>query len=270
MANTDPNFDSDFQPRFILDNEIESFGLPSISSLPTVMTMVDAASTLIDEYCGRIDATGGGSLIYCTYAERLLIPQGRNIVRVTFPPMVYIDVSVRATLSASTTQYGEHFDTGFIPNVPLPNGNFSSILGASGRYGYGRRSQQQVYPDLNYMANVLQIASLFGGPPQFTPIDLSLVDINPGIGEIWLPAGLYLSQYTEVVIMYNTGFNPLSLPKGIKHACAALVKNFIARAGGVTSIKGYSAGKVHAQFTQDLIDPTVDRYLAPFRRAMMM
>jgi len=95
-------------------------------------------------------------------------------------------------------------------------GMLSAIISASGRYGYGRRDQQATYPDLNYGANILMVAALFGGPPQWTGIDPTMIDWYDQVGECWVPAGLYLSQYTEVIMTYNAGFNPLKIPNQIK------------------------------------------------------
>jgi hypothetical protein len=249
-----------FQPTYIFQDELAEFGLPDISDQPNIMSLVEAASSLIDEYCGRTDGDGNGSLVYTTYSQRMLLPEGRNIFRTMFRPLV----ALSGTLAAQLASSGQNYYTGFTPNVASTSAGLTPIVGCSGRYGYARRGSQQVYPDLNYGANILQIASFFGGPPQFTPIDLTLIDVDPITGEIWVPAGLYLSQYTEVFIQYNCGFNPTDMPKSIKHACAALAKNFLSRGGGTTGMKSFSVWRVSGQFTDDMIDPTVERLLRPF------
>ena len=258
-----------FQPRYITQAELAQFGLPDVEDQENILSLVDAASTLIDEYCGRTDGDGNGSLVYTTYSQRYLLPEGRNVFRTMFRPLVGLSPSLANTLAAS----GQNFYTGFTANTGLPPSfdvtlGLSPIVGISGRYGYSRRGSQQVYPDLNYGANILQIASFFGGPPQFTPIDLTTADVDPITGEIWIPAGLYLSQYTEVFVQYNTGFDPRDMPKGIKHACAALIKNFLSRGGGTTGMKSFSVWRVSGQFTDDMIDPTVDKFLTPFKTVL--
>lgn len=256
---------TDFQPRFLLDAEIASFDLPSTSQLPNIMTIVDASSTLIDSECGRVDATGAGSLVYTTYAERINLVETRNIFRTAYAPLVSLDATTQAALSGLNAISGNHFYTGFIPNTSLRlDGNLSAFVGISGRYSYGRKSSQNVFPDSQYAANILQVAGFFGGPPQFVPIDVTLTDYYDLVGEVWVPAGLMMVSYTEVMVLYNSGYDPRNMPKGIKHATAAVSKNFIARAGGITSVQSYSAGKVHTQMTPDLIDPTVKKWLAPF------
>lgn len=253
-----------FQPEYITQQELEIFGLPDVDSQPNIMNMVDAASSLIDEYCGRTDGDGNGSLVYTTYSQRMLLPEGRNVFRTMFRPLVGLSPSLANELSAS----GQNYYTGFTPNIcsppPYDQLALTAIVGCSGRYGYSRRGSQQVYPDLNYGANILQIASFFGGPPQFTGIDLKQIDVDPITGEVWVPAGLYLAQYTEVFIQYNSGFDPRDMPKSIKHACAALCKNFLSRGGGTTGMKSFSVWRVSGTFTDDMIDPTVERLLRPY------
>lgn len=264
-----------FQPRFILKEELLKFGLPTPDQQPDIVNLVERASTLIDEYCSRTDVNGNGSLVYTTYTERILIPVGRNIFRLSFRPLTAVSQGTVAALAASgsaTDSDGNpmdnYFYTGVLPNqifnstAPqagglVPTTTLSPIISASGRYGYARRGQQQVYPDLNYAANVLQIASFFGGPPAWTAIDVGMIDYDPRTAELWVPAGLYLSQYSEVVCSYNSGFDPLNMPRNAKHACAALVRNLLSRGGGATGLKGFSAGRVQAQFTDDLFDPTI-------------
>jgi hypothetical protein len=135
------------------------------------------------------------------------------------------------------------------------------MLGASGRYGYGRRSEFAVYPDLNYGMNLLQVASFFGGPPNWTPIDVSSIDwdAESQSGEVWIPAGLYMSQYTEMIAIYNSGYDPLNMPPAIKNATAALVRNFLARGGGTTGIKSLQ---------DELLDSTIQRWLDAFKTVL--
>lgn len=259
-----------FQPRFIFQEELQTFGLPDVTQQPDILTVVDRASTLIDEFCARADVDAHGSLVWTTYTERLLLPVGRNLFRVSFRPMAVVDANTVSSLIASGSVVGEpnNYYTGVCPSAILTQANVvSPIISCSGRYGYARRGQQQVYPDLNYAANVLQIASFFGGPPMFTNVDVTMADFDSRTGECWIPAGLYLSQYTEVVIKYNSGFNPLAMPPAIKHATASLVRNLLSRGGGATGLKSFQAGRISASFTDDLIDVNIQNMLQAYRTA---
>lgn len=270
-----------FTPRYILPTELSRYGLPDQSDQANILSLVDAASSLIDQYCGRTDGNGQGSLVYTTYAERILFQaRNRNIVRVSFKPMVVVDQATVDALTAKanapvTTPGGDpltqtnYFWTGVQANtIVTPTTAVSPILGASGRYGYGRRLDQAVYPDLNYGINPLMIASFFGGPPTWTPINVASIDWDSETqsGEVWVPAGLYMSQYTEMIIIYNSGYDPLNMPVAVKQSCAALVRNFLARAGGTTGVKSLqAAGTVNVMFSDELIDPTIERWLSPYK-----
>jgi hypothetical protein len=222
---------------------------------------------MIDTYCGRIDSFGGGSLVYSTYAERMYLPDQRNICRVSFTPLVALDTATSISLSGLSAVSGNHFYTGFQPNTTnLLTGDLSAIVGLSGRYSYGRRSANNYMSFGQYGPNLLQFTSLFGGVPSFTPIDISTTDYYADVGELAIPAGLYAAYYTEIIVIYNSGFSPLLLPKPLKHATAALVKNFIVRGGGITSVRSYTAGKIHTQFSEDLIDKNIQQFLRPFLR----
>jgi len=273
-----------FQPRFLMQNETAGFGLPDGNRQPNILALVDGASTLIDQYCGRTDGWGQGSLIYSTYMERITLQaRGRNITRVSFKPMVGIDANTVNTLIASANApintdlnpclNKNWFWTGVqastLSNPAIPGNTLSPILGASGRYGYARRSEFAIYPDLNYGMNPLMIASFFGGPPGFTPIDATKIDVVGDMGEIWVPAGIYLAQYTEIVIVYNSGFHPFFLPTPLKQACAMVVKNMLSRAGGVSALRSITAaGTANVSFTPDLIDSNIANILDYFKNVI--
>lgn len=269
-----------FVPRFILPNELSKYGLPDQSSQSNILSLVDSASSLIDQYCGRTDGTGQGSLVYSTYSERILMQSAsRNIVRLSFKPLVGLDPTVVNNLQASANApltsptgdpllYTNYYWTGCLASIyQTPTVGLSPILGCSGRYGYARRNASQIYPDLAYGMNPLMVAAFFGGPPNWTGIDVTQIDVDlqTQSGEVWVPAGLYMSQYTEIMVTYNAGYDPLNMPPAIKQACASLVRNYLSRGGGTTGLKSMTAaGTVNVMFTEELIDPTVARMLAPY------
>ena len=81
-----------------------------------------------------------------------------------------------------------------------------------------------------------------------------------------VPAGLYLGQYTEIVIVYNSGYDPLNMPRPIKQACALLIRNFLSRGGGTTGLRSITtAGTANVSFTPDLVDTTIERILDPYK-----
>lgn len=260
-----------FQPRFIAPQELGNFNLPTVQALPTIMNAVEAASKLIDEYCGRTDGDGNGSLVWTTYTERRqLQAPARNIFTVSFKPLRALSATDLANMTAveaasgagTGTGYNSYY-TGFQINTQIQanTGLLSPLLSASGRYAYARRDSTKSYPDFNLGVNPLQVAGIFGGPPTWNNIDITQVDFDPKTGELWIPVGIYGYQYQEVVISYNSGFDPTNIPRSLKHATAAVVKNFLARGGGTTGLKNLAASRINTMFTDTLIDDTVDTWL---------
>jgi hypothetical protein len=270
-----------FSPRFILQRETAQYGLPAGDKNPGILWFIDLASQLIDSHCGRTDGWGQGSLVYSTYMERIpMQAAGRNVVRVAFKPMIGVDASTVNMLQASanlpinedlnpllgTNWYWTGVQASTISNPQIPGNTLSPVLGCSGRYGYTRRNAFGNYPDLNYGINPLMIASFFGGPPGFTPINVANIDVVGDVGELWVPAGLYLAQYTEIVVVYNSGFHPLYLPSPLKKATAMVVKNMLSRGGGVTALRSLNvSGTANVNFGPEVIDENVDNLLDPFK-----
>lgn len=261
----------DFLPVFIRSSEYDQYGLPDSASVPTIDRLVQEASTMIDEHCGRKNSDGLGSLVYSTYTERQILVSDYNIIRLGQRPLSPVDATTQAELILSGTQLPGYY-TGFTANTqPDQNHPLSALIALSGRYGYRRRGQSHVYPDLNMGMNTLQVASTFGGPPQWTVIDIGMVDVDERTGEIWVPAGLYLAQYTEIMAIYNSGFDPRRLPPTIKNACAMLVRNFLVRGGNTSGITGISGvGRINTIFDKNMIDSNIVDLLKTFKTVRAM
>jgi hypothetical protein len=124
------------------------------------------------------------------------------------------------------------------------------------------------YPDLFAFINPLNLVTMFGGPAPWVAVDITNTDYDSKSGEVWVPAGLQLQRYSEILIVYNSGFDPNNMPAGIKLACACLVKNAMARGDGTTGLTSVSLSRAGANFgfaPGSLIDPTVDGLLMPFK-----
>ncbi|MBV9528250.1 hypothetical protein [Sphingomonas sp.] len=95
------------------------------------------------------------------------------------------------------------------------------LLSGIGRYSYGRRSQDNLAPfaDLNLLATM----QVIGGPPVWTPFDVTQASISVTTGEIWIPVGLLLAYYSDVRIRYVAGYSAAGLPPAVKQACATLL-----------------------------------------------
>jgi hypothetical protein len=150
--------------------------------------------------------------------------------------------------------------------INAPFGGLSGLIAASGRYGYTRQDTSLAYPDLFAFINPLNLVTMFGGPAPWVPMDISNTDYDFKTGECWIPAGLQLQRYSEVWLTYNSGFDPRAIPRGVKWACSALVKNLLAKGGGTTGLSSFSLSRAGANMMMlpEVIDPTIQAMLAPY------
>jgi hypothetical protein len=264
---------SPFIPTYIFPSELQTYGLPSPSAQPDILNLIQLASTIIDEACGRLDGDGNGSLVFTTYTQRILMQtRNRNLALLPIKPIVPItaDLVAELTAAASGSASGNWYLTGCLQanTLPSPWGPLSGIVGASGRYGYTRQDMSIAYPDLFAFINPLNLVTMFGGPAPWVPVDVTQTDYDPKTGEVWVPAGLQLQRYSEIIITYNSGYNPSCMPPGVKMACACLVKNAMAKGDGTTALTSMSLSRSGANFgfmPGSLIDPTVDGLLTPYK-----
>lgn len=259
-----------FQPRFVFESELSKFGLPYNASgdNTAILNLVDTASVMIDEFCGRTDGDGNGSLVYTTYQERILAQSpGRNYYVIPHRPIVAVTADqISAIVALDSAASGNYF-TGVLPSVnTLADGRLSGIISASGRYIPARRDGYGFADEPNSWVNPLNTITLFGGPPPWNIIDMIQLDYDSQTGELWLSSGLYLARYSEVVVVYNSGYDPANMPVQIKRACAAVVKNLMAKGTGTTGMTSFSSSKIgmSAEFTEDVLDQNVQRMLAAF------
>jgi hypothetical protein len=268
-----------FTPCYIFPSELGLYGLPQPAQQPDIMNLVQLASSLIDEACGRLDGDGNGSLVYTTYQQRILLQtRNRNLVQLPVHPITAVPQSMVNTLEAygatgnpglGVTGNVNYFDTGIQAStlIQANTGMLSGLLACSGRYGYTRQDGAIAYPDLFAFINPLNLVTIFGGPAPWIPMDCTQADYQVTTGEIWIPAGLQLQRYSEIWVTYNSGYNPLAMPPAIKQACCAMVKNALGRGGGTTGLLTMTMGRAgaNATFMPKLIDPSVDLLLTPYK-----
>lgn len=258
-----------FKPRYIFDYELGDYGLPDANTVTDIMTMVDKASILIDEHCGRTDGNGNGSLSYTTYMERL--PVNENRIRVTFRPMAVVDATTISDLQLSgSIGTRNNFYTGVMANtIVMPNTSVSPLLGLSGSYGYPKK-YDRIYMDAAYGWSLQGISSIFGGLPGFYPVDVTTVDFDNGIGHIWIPlTGIYGQRFKSSIVVYNSGFDPRNMPEQIKQSCAAIVANAMPT-GFTTGLKSMRTRNAASMvFNESLIDNYVADLLDRFKVVQM-
>ncbi len=244
---------------YIKESELKTFGLPVVAKQKNILSLVQSASTLIDEHCGRVEITGKGSLVYSTYKERIYLPEGRPMIRVSYKPIIGIPESTRAALSTSGDGDPNFVYTGFIANTQYFRGNLSPIISCSGRFGMARRGSMLSYPQMfPGPVDLYTISGVFGGPPNWSSVPVEGIEFDERTGELYIPIGLY--PINEVEVVYNSGFDPRNMPRAIKNACAAVVLNFLGKGGtGVKSISG--AGGVNVVMDPSLIDSNIEIFL---------
>jgi hypothetical protein len=140
------------------------------------------------------------------------------------------------------------------------------LLSGLGRYGYGRRSDQQagLFEDINLLA----IIGTFGGPPLWLPFDVTQCGIAwNNQREVWVPAGVFMAPYNECRMAYVSGFSASGLPDPIKAATAEVCVALTDLAGS-GNIKRFKAGQTDIErFTNQSISEDTRRLLLPFRAA---
>lgn len=265
-----------FQPCYILPSELAQYGLPVASGCQSdIMQKIMIASAIIDEECGRLDDDGNGSLAFTTYAHVVYMSnRNRNLLQLPVKPLVSVNQTLVASLTgavASATGGLNNFYTGVQPNTTIGfDGRLSPIVGISGRYGYPRQDFAVGYPDFFSVLNPLTLVSIFGGPAPMVPIDIGQTAFDLKTGTIWVPAGLQLQAYSEILVIYNTGFNPLAMHPTIKAATAMVVQNLLSRPNtGTLSINLKSSG-LTTSYSQDIVDPVIKKMLAFCTNTIMM
>jgi hypothetical protein len=185
-------------------------------------------------------------------------------------PMLAVNGGDVQSFQAAATGTINSTYTGVQPNTAISviNGSLSPILGCSGRYGYTRQDMSVAYPDLFAFINPLNLVTMFGGPAPWVPIDITQIDYDARTGELWIPAGLQLQRYSEILLTYNSGWNPFSIPRMVKHVCASLVKNALAQGDATTFLTGMGLSKSGASYSfqrTGIIDPVLSAMLTPYR-----
>jgi hypothetical protein len=141
----------------------------------------------------------------------------------------------------------------YLPLAPLGTAS-SPIVSLEGRYAKPRPGQAMVDP-------LLEIASAFSLPGQWTSIDASTVDFDVNTGELDLPRNFYGLPYNEVAVTYTAGLTTIG--DDVKTACAQLVRNAQA-----TPALNASKAKIDTMqmqyFSSSLVDETVQAWLRPY------
>ena len=135
------------------------------------------------------------------------------------------------------------------------------LYSMEGRWGYGRRNQQQL-PSSVYVLPAFLFNAL--GPQNWTAIDVgprSLCRFDSASGEVWLPQN-YILPYSQTRTSYQAGLTVI--PHAVHEALAETIG--YVRFKGYAPLTGYTAGKMSRQFkSEDFVTVNVQRKLEPWR-----
>lgn len=132
------------------------------------------------------------------------------------------------------------------------------ILHCAGRYGYGRRDRRAMNQiNSDYIAAL----AVFGSPPRFSAINVDEIDLYGATGEVWLPTGLFLINYSEVQIRYKAGFT--QIPDRINAALAEIINTICQK--GASDRNVFSVGRVHRTYlSSSFVTPMAYMFLEPY------
>lgn len=162
------------------------------------------------------------SLLVAQYTERNRLPDGVPITRATFTPLA------------------------------IPEGSTTPFLLVRVRHGIPRGPNAQT---------LAEMVAPFGGPPAWVELDPNNVDFHAATGEVWLPASLFGSSYTEVELTYTAGH--AQVPEAVKLACAQIIRNI--ESHPAANVRTALLDRLQLEyFAGSLLDDDVRRLLAPF------
>jgi len=143
------------------------------------------------------------------------------------------------------------------------------LLSGMGRYGYGRRTDQEM--GMFVEVNLLAAIQAFGGPPMWVPFNISQASVSLTTREVWVPAGILLAYFSEVRLRYVSGYPQKSIPPIIKQAAAQLVENFQQNPELVGQLKSIGAGSTKIErFAPSQLDLDTVSMLNTYRINMVI
>lgn len=244
---------------------------------PAYMSALTAGSALITTAsCGpgtvNVHVTGPMNMMQvgdCAVIDRNVAVEAVQITAMDTTAKTISFVSQFAHASGATVEFGLLLtEQRYLPKnrseVTLANSPVAAVIGGTGRYSYGRRSEGAGFNMDNF--NLLASLSKFGGPPawEIWPAN-SPAGIDSRTGRVWVPSGIMLAYYSEVKIRYISGFQYSNLPPEIKMACAQIILTMANDPvmGGVKSLK--AGDTAVTKFAATVLSDDVKNMLQPLR-----
>jgi hypothetical protein len=137
------------------------------------------------------------------------------------------------------------------------------LISGQGRYSYGRRSDQTAGLFLDQ--SILSSLQAFGGPPQWLAFDVTQASVSNVQAEVWVPAGIYAAQYSDVRLWYVAGYPTSAIPAAVKAATAAIIGQAAAFPELTGNTKSLKAGDTAIErFKDSILDADTRATLAPY------
>lgn len=135
------------------------------------------------------------------------------------------------------------------------------LMSGLGRYSYGRRSQQRYgQEDFGLISSLQQ----FAGTPVWQSFDVAEATVSPR-GELFTPAGVYLSYFTDVRVRYVAGWPVDGVPAPIRQACLSVLASMATFPELSGNTKRLTAGGTTIErFADSVLDADTKNLLAPF------
>lgn len=171
-------------------------------------------------------------------AEPLVVASlsGASVVFETVTKAHDAGVSLDAGLVIRETR---HIPTGRQQTI-LSRAPILRLLSARGKYGSSRRGRSS-YP-MQDEYNLVSIVAQFTGGDVWESINVAYMDFDSTTGQVWLPSGLLMGNYTEVDVSYLAGFTQASIPANVKQVAANLINGSLATSGLTGNVKSFRAG----------------------------
>ena len=251
---------------------VDANGAPSymLNESPTY-SLTLAAPIVPSQVAQKVAVTGPqfsvkiGDVVMCDVADNTkceaLVVLAIDSAGITFKSAQYAH-AIGGTLSGGLLIVEERKLPQDRPITRTSRTPIANMPAGTGRYGYQRRGDD--YGTSVDTFNLLAVMSTFGGPPAWEVFIPDSNNLNPDTGEVWIPAGILLSYYTDVRMSYVSGFTYDSLPGAIKIATAQLVGavmqgpligNVKAQQAGGTKLEWFAASQM-----SDDVKLLVDQY----------
>lgn len=140
----------------------------------------------------------------------------------------------------------------------LPITPVIQLTDLAGRYGAGRRDR--LYWS-GYQSGLAAYQALAGGRPQWTPLDVSMAEITPETGILFVSTSWWFMPYQALRAKWVAGY--IDIPDRVKLCVFELINTFHTK--GVSDRISRTVGRVASRYaSHSFITPFAEQLLSPF------